>query len=183
MPDTQSLLSVGIDVGTTTTQVVFSRLQLANVARTGLIPRVSITAREILYQSPIMLTPLQDEQTIDAEKLQAIVRQEYAAAQVDPGQVETGAVIITGETAKKKNADAILQALTGLAGEFIVSIAGPNVESLISGRGSGAGWRLRSRQPCRRPRAVRKTARNRARPAASGTAGARRHRGPRPPRR
>ena len=138
MPDTQSLLSVGIDVGTTTTQVVFSRLQLANVARTGLIPRVSITAREILYQSPIMLTPLQDEQTIDAEKLHAMVRQEYAAAQVDPGQVETGAVIITGETAKKKNADAILQALSGLAGEFIVSIAGPNVESLISGRGSGA---------------------------------------------
>jgi len=138
MPDTQSLLSVGIDVGTTTTQVVFSRLKLDNVARTGLIPRVSITAREILYQSPIMLTPLQDEETIDAEKLHAIVRQEYAAAQVEPGQVETGAVIITGETAKKKNADAILQALTGLAGEFIVSIAGPNVESLISGRGSGA---------------------------------------------
>jgi len=138
MPDTLSLLSVGIDVGTTTTQVVFSRLNLANVARTGLIPRVSITSREILYQSPILLTPLQDEETIDAERLHAMVRQEYAAAQVDPGQVETGAVIITGETAKKKNADAILQALTGLAGEFIVSIAGPNVESLISGRGSGA---------------------------------------------
>lgn len=138
MPDTQSLLSVGIDVGTTTTQVVFSRLKLANVARTGLIPRVSITDREILYQSPIIFTPLLDEETIDAERLHKIVRQEYAAAGVDPAQVETGAVIITGETAKKKNADAILQALTGLAGEFIVSIAGPNVESLISGRGSGA---------------------------------------------
>lgn len=138
MPDTQSLLSVGIDVGTTTTQVVFSRLNLANVARTGLIPRVSITSREILYQSPILLTPLQDEETIDAEQLHAIVQQEYSTARVDPAQVVTGAVIITGETAKKKNADAILQALTGLAGEFIVSIAGPNVESLISGRGSGA---------------------------------------------
>lgn len=138
MPETQSLLSVGIDVGTTTTQVVFSRLNLANVARAGLIPRVSITAREILYQSPIVFTPLLDQDTIDADKLTELIRREYAIAGVDPSQVETGAVIITGETAKKKNADAILQSLTGLAGEFIVSVAGPNVESLISGRGSGA---------------------------------------------
>ena len=138
MPDSQSLLSVGIDVGTTTTQVVFSRLTLANVARTGLIPRVSITAREILYQSPIVFTPLLDEDTIDAEMLTAIIRREYVNAGIEPAQVETGAVIITGETAKKKNADAILRSLSGLAGEFIVSIAGPNVESLISGRGSGA---------------------------------------------
>lgn len=138
MPENQSLLSVGIDVGTTTTQVVFSRLNLANVARTGLIPRVSITAREILYQSPIAFTPLLDQDTIDADELTALIRREYAVAGIDPSQVETGAVIITGETAKKKNADAILQSLSGLAGEFIVSIAGPNVESLISGRGSGA---------------------------------------------
>ena len=52
--------------------------------------------------------------------------------------METGAVIITGETAKKKNADEILRALAGLAGEFVVSVAGPHVESLIAGRGSGA---------------------------------------------
>lgn len=138
MTEVQSLLSVGIDVGTTTTQVVFSRLNLANVARTGLIPRVSITAREILYQSPIVFTPLLDQDTIDAEQLTAIIRREYVNAGIEPAQVETGAVIITGETAKKKNADAILRSLSGLAGEFIVSIAGPNVESLISGRGSGA---------------------------------------------
>ena len=85
-----------------------------------------------------MFTPLLDQDTIDSGKLNEIVRHEYTAANIHPSQVSTGAVIITGETAKKKNADASLKALSGMAGDFIVSIAGPNVESLISGRGSGA---------------------------------------------
>jgi len=138
MPDTRTLLSVGIDVGTTTTQFVFSRLVLQDVARPGQIPRIGITAREVIYQSPITFTPLQDAETIDAARLTELARREYAAAGVDPRQVETGAVIITGETAKKKNADEILRAMAGLAGEFVVTVAGPHVESLIAGRGSGA---------------------------------------------
>jgi len=138
MADTRSLLSVGIDVGTTTTQIIFSRINLADVARPGQIPRMAITSREVLYQSQIVFTPLRDHDTVDAIRLNDIVRKEYHAAGIDPAQVETGAVIITGETAKKKNADEILRALSGLAGEFVVSVAGPHVESLISGRGSGA---------------------------------------------
>src|SRR5512138_1368653 len=138
MPDSRSLLSVGVDVGTTTTQVVFSRINLQDVARSGQIPRISITDRKIVYQSPIVFTPLIDAETIDADRLNEIVRSEYASAGIDPSQVETGAVIITGETAKKKNADEILRALSGLAGEFVVSVAGPNVESLIAGKGAGA---------------------------------------------
>ncbi|MCB9136012.1 MAG: ethanolamine ammonia-lyase reactivating factor EutA [Anaerolineales bacterium] len=138
MSDSRTLLSVGLDVGTTTTQVIFSRLGLKDVARAGQIPRISITDREVLYQSPIVFTPLLDAETIDADTLNQIVRGEYARAGINPQQVETGAVIITGETAKKKNADEILRALSGLAGEFVVSVAGPNVESLIAGRGAGA---------------------------------------------
>ena len=138
MPDSRSLLSVGLDVGTTTTQVIFSRLNLQDVARAGQIPRINITDRKVIYQSPIVFTPLIDADTIDANKLNEIVRGEYTSAGIDPSQVETGAVIITGETAKKKNADEILRALSGLAGDFVVSVAGPNVESLIAGRGAGA---------------------------------------------
>jgi ethanolamine utilization protein EutA len=138
MSDSRSLLSVGIDVGTTTTQIVFSRLSLTDVARPGQIPRINITGREVIYQSPIVFTPLKDYETVDADRLNEIVRREYAAAGADPAQVETGAVIITGEAAKKKNADEILRALAGLAGEFVVSVAGPNVESLIAGKGAGA---------------------------------------------
>jgi ethanolamine utilization protein EutA len=138
MPDSRDLLSVGVDVGTTTTQIIFSRLNLQDVSRPGQIPRIDITDRKVIYQSPIVFTPLMDFDTIDADKLNEIVRHEYAAAGVDPSQVETGAVIITGETAKKKNADEILRALSGLAGDFVVSVAGPNVESLIAGKGAGA---------------------------------------------
>jgi ethanolamine utilization protein EutA len=138
MADSRALLSVGVDVGTTTTQIVFSRLNLQDVSRAGQIPRINITDRKVIYQSPIVFTPLIDTETIDADKLNQIVRSEYVNAGVDPGQVETGAVIITGETAKKKNADEILRALSGLAGEFVVSVAGPNVESLIAGKGAGA---------------------------------------------
>ena len=138
MSDSRALLSVGVDVGTTTTQVIFSRLNLQDVSRAGQIPRINITDRKVIYQSPIVFTPLVDSETIDADKLNQIVRGEYVNAGVDPSQVETGAVIITGETAKKKNADEILRALSGLAGEFVVSVAGPNVESLIAGKGAGA---------------------------------------------
>jgi len=138
MADSRDLLSVGVDVGTTTTQIVFSRLNLQDVSRAGQIPRINITDRKVIYQSPIVFTPLIDFETIDADKLNEIVRREYSTAGVDPSQVETGAVIITGETAKKKNADEILRALSGLAGEFVVSVAGPNVESLIAGKGAGA---------------------------------------------
>ena len=139
MADSRDLLSVGVDVGTTTTQIVFSRLNLQDVSRAGQIPRINITDRKVVYQSPIVFTPLIDSETIDADRLNEIVRREYSNAGVDPGQVETGAVIITGETAKKKNADEILRVLSGLAGEFVVSVAGPNVESLIAGKGAGAG--------------------------------------------
>jgi ethanolamine utilization protein EutA len=138
MSDSRALLSVGVDVGTTTTQIIFSRLNLQDVSRVGQIPRINITDRKVIYQSPIVFTPLIDAETIDALKLNEIVRSEYMNAGVDPSQVETGAVIITGETAKKKNADEILRALSGLAGEFVVSVAGPNVESLIAGKGAGA---------------------------------------------
>ena len=138
MSESRDLLSVGVDVGTTTTQIIFSRLNLKDVSRSGQIPRIDITDRKVIYESPIVFTPLIDFETIDAERLNEIVRREYAAAGVDPSHVETGAVIITGETAKKKNADEILRALSGLAGEFVVSVAGPNVESLIAGKGAGA---------------------------------------------
>ena len=138
MADPRTLLSVGIDVGTTTTQVVFSRLTLQDTARPGQIPRIGITDKSVVYQSPIVFTPLADRETVDAARLTELVRREYAAAGVDPAQVETGAVIITGETAKKKNADEILRALAGLAGEFVVTVAGPHLESLIAGRGAGA---------------------------------------------
>jgi ethanolamine utilization protein EutA len=138
MSSDRHLISVGIDIGTTTTQIVFSQLSLVEVSRAGQIPRVDITNREIIYTSDIFFTPLVDAETIDSQRLANILESEYRKAGITPGQVETGAVIITGETARKKNADLVLNAISNLAGDFVVTVAGPNVEGMIAGRGSGA---------------------------------------------
>lgn len=145
---THSILSVGIDVGTTTTQLIFSKLILAGgtvggstpLSRSPLnLPRMtSIVDKEVIYRSQIHLTPLKGPDEIDALALEQILRQEYQQAGILPNQVETGAVIVTGETAKKRNADAILEAISALAGDFVVTVAGPHLESMISGRGAGA---------------------------------------------
>jgi ethanolamine utilization protein EutA len=69
MNDSRDLLSVGVDVGTTTTQIIFSRLSLMDVARPGQIPRINITDRKVLYESPIVFTPLADYDRVDADRL------------------------------------------------------------------------------------------------------------------
>jgi ethanolamine utilization protein EutA len=134
----RDLISVGIDVGTTTTQIVFSHLSIQDTARAGQAPRIRIQSRAVIYQSPIHFTPLLSEDEVDVAALSELVRKEYLRAGVSPSQIETGAVIITGETARAQNADAILQALSDLAGDFVVTVAGPNVEAQIAARGSGA---------------------------------------------
>lgn len=138
MDGSREMLSVGIDVGTTTTQVVLSRLTVRNSRRLGLVPRLEVDTRAVLHQSPAYPTPLLSPDEVDVAALTRIIEQEYAAADVRPGEVETGAVIITGETARAHNAESILAGISGLAGDFVVTVAGPNVEAQIAGRGSGA---------------------------------------------
>ena len=139
MPAAQrEVLSVGIDVGTTTTQVVFSHLLLHDVARPGQVPRIQVDEKSVLHKGEVHATPLSAPDLVDADALAALVRQEYDAAGISPRSIETGAVIITGETARTKNAEAILRALSTGAGDFVVTIAGPNAEAQIAGRGSGA---------------------------------------------
>jgi len=132
------LLSVGIDVGTSTTQLVFSHLTVQNEANAFSVPQFSITQKEVIYRSRIHFTPLLSDTVIDAEGVKAIVDEEYRRADVEKTAVQTGAVIITGETARKENARQVLNALSGYAGDFVVATAGPRLESILAGRGSGA---------------------------------------------
>lgn len=132
------LLSVGIDVGTTTTQLVFSRLTIKNEACAFRVPQYAITEKEIIYRSKIHFTPLISQTVIDAQGVKKIVDEEYAAAKIPKSDVQTGAVIITGETAQKENAREVLHALSGYAGDFVVATAGPALESILAGKGSGA---------------------------------------------
>ncbi len=135
---TEQMLSVGIDIGTSTTQLVISRLTLENHANPFSVPRIEIAGKEVIYHSGIHFTPLLDERTIDAEGVRAIVAEEYRKSGYDKSQIGTGAVIITGETARKENARQVLETLSGFAGDFVVATAGPDLESILAARGAGA---------------------------------------------
>ena len=134
----EHLLSVGLDVGTTSTQLIVSRLTAENQASSFAVPEMQITEREILYKSPVYLTPLLDPSHIDGEGIRKIVREEYERAGITRESVDTGAVIITGETSRKENAEAVLAALSQYAGDFVVATAGPDLESRLAARGAGA---------------------------------------------
>ena len=133
-----SFLSIGIDIGTSTTQVIFSRITMDNMAGYFTAPRISITDKEIVYTSQIYTTPLVSNSLIDGEKARDIVAREYQMAGFRPEDIATGAAIITGESARKENSQMVLDLLSGFAGEFVVSTAGPDLESIIAGKGSGA---------------------------------------------
>lgn len=135
---TEQLLSVGIDIGTSTTQLVLSKLTLENQANPFSVPRIAISDKEVVYRSAIHFTPLLDERTIDAQGVRDIVAEEYRKSGYDKSQVQTGAVIITGETARKENARQVLESLSGFAGDFVVATAGPDLESILAARGAGA---------------------------------------------
>ncbi len=132
------LLSVGLDVGTTTTQMVVSRLKIENRAGSFTVPEMKIAGREILHQSPVRFTPMAGPDRVDGEALREIVAREYEAAGITREQVDTGAIIITGETSRRENAREVSTALSEYAGEFVVATAGPDLESVLAARGAGA---------------------------------------------
>ncbi len=133
----ESILSVGIDIGTSTTQLVFSSILIENTASEFSVPRIEIKDKEVIYKSDIYFTPLIDQETIDGQKVREIIEDEYKKVGFSPEDISTGAVIITGETARKENASLVLESLSGLAGEFVVATAGPDLEAIIAGKGAG----------------------------------------------
>lgn len=129
--------STGIDIGTSTTQLVFSRLTIENLASSYTVPNISIVDKEIVYRSDIYTTPLLSETEIDVERIKQIVQDEYKRAGFKPEDIQAGAVIITGEMARKHNANLVLSSLSGLAGDFVVATAGPALEAVLSAKGAG----------------------------------------------
>ena len=132
------LISVGLDVGTTTTQLILSELTVENRGNAFSVPQMAIGNREVLYQSPVIFTPLISGELVDGEAIARWVTEQYAAAGIPKARVDTGAVIITGETSRKENAKEVLAHLAGFAGDFVVATAGPDLESVLSAKGAGA---------------------------------------------
>ncbi len=134
----EEILSVGIDIGTSTTSMIVSKLSVQNTASYFTVPHVDITDKKIIYRSPIYQTPQDGSERIDIKKVEEIISTEYEKAGILPADVQTGAVIITGESSRKENARLVTNEMSRLAGEFVVASAGPDLESVIAGKGSGA---------------------------------------------
>jgi ethanolamine utilization protein EutA len=132
-----TLNSVGIDIGSSTSHLIFSRLTLRRQG-VALSSRFVVINREIIHESPILLTPYVDKTTIDTNRLGDFIHEAYRTANLTPEDIDTGAIIVTGEAAKKKNAEAIAAIFSAEAGKFVCATAGHNLEAILASYGSGA---------------------------------------------
>src|SRR3954464_15375543 len=135
--DHVTLVTVGIDIGSSGTQVIFSRINLRRYGE-DLTSRYYVVSRETLYQSPVALPPYQNEERIDDAGLGRIIDDAYAGAGLHPDQIDTGAVILTGEALRRENAEGIAKILSEQGGEFVCATAGHHMESMLAAYGSGA---------------------------------------------
>ena len=127
------LISVGIDIGSSTSHLVFSKLLLERLDN-----RYVVTARETSYESEILLTPYIDGEDIDATALGAFLRAQYEIAGIDPELIDTGALILTGVAVRRRNARAIGDLFAKLTGRLVAVSAGDSLETIMAAYGSGA---------------------------------------------
>jgi ethanolamine utilization protein EutA len=132
-----TLCSVGIDIGSSGTQVVFSRLTLRR-SGAGLATRFVVTERRCLYASPVTFTPFRDDRLIDAVTVGEILDRAYADAALKPDAVDSGVVILTGEALRRENAERIAEIVSTRAGDFVCAAAGHHMEAALAAYGSGS---------------------------------------------
>jgi ethanolamine utilization protein EutA len=130
------VLSVGVDIGSSTSHLVFSRIVLER-----LDSRYVVTIRETFYQSDILLTPYSAEDEIDAAALGAFIERQYQDAKVDPDEIDTGALILTGVAVRRRNARKIGELFARQAGKMVAVSAGDSLETVMAAHGSGAAAR------------------------------------------
>ena len=135
--DHVTLVTVGIDIGSSGTQVIFSRINLRRYGE-DLTSRYYVVSRETLFQSPVALTPYSSDERIDDAALGAIIDEAYVAAGVEARDIDTGVVILTGEALRRENAEAIAALLAEQRGDFVTATAGHHMESMLAAYGSGA---------------------------------------------
>jgi ethanolamine utilization protein EutA len=131
--ETLRLISVGVDIGSSTSHLVFSRLELTLEGS-----RYRVTRREVLNESEILLTPYVDETKIDVEALEAFINRQYKTAKIKRDEVDTGALILTGVAVRRRNARAIAELFAEEAGKFVAVSAGDGLEATMAAHGSGA---------------------------------------------
>lgn len=135
--DNVALTSVGIDIGSAGTQVIFSTIHLQRKADSH-ASRYVIVDRRTAYESPIRFTPFAGATGIDAEALGRIIDEAYAGAGIGPRDIDTGVVILTGEALRRDNAAAIARIVAEKGGDFLTASAGNHMEAMLAAFGSGA---------------------------------------------
>ena len=131
------LATVGIDIGSSTSHLMFSRVHLQRKAQ-ALSSEFVVVSRETLWKSPILLTPFCSDNTIDAERLRSFIDEAYREARLARADIDSGAVILTGEAIKRNNAKAIADLFAEESGKFVCATAGHHLECLLAAHGSGA---------------------------------------------
>ena len=131
--DEIKLTSVGVDIGSSTSHLVFSRLELSQEGT-----RYVVKKRTVLSESEILLTPYTDDLTIDTERLGRFINQQYEHAQLKREDVDTGALILTGVAVRRRNSRAIAELFAEEAGRFVSVTAGDGLETTMAAHGSGA---------------------------------------------
>jgi ethanolamine utilization protein EutA len=137
LADNVRLLSVGMDIGSAGTQVIFSRLHLRRMGE-DLSSRYFVVSREAVYQSPVALTPYRNDELIDETRLGDIIDEAYRDARLGAEDIDAGVVILTGEALRRENAEAIAGVLAEHGGEFVCATAGHHMEAMLAAYGSGA---------------------------------------------
>jgi ethanolamine utilization protein EutA len=142
--DNVELVTVGVDIGSSTSHLVFGRVHMQRQAQ-SLSSRYQVVRREVLHRSPILLTPFRSDGLIDVDFLDRFVEESYREAGLTPGEVDTGAVILTGVALQKANARAVAELFASRGGDFVCASAGHNLEAILAAHGSGAVARSRGR--------------------------------------
>jgi len=135
--DNVELTTVGIDVGSATSHLMFSHLHLRRRAE-GYSSRFVVVERRPLYRSDIWLTPYESSGLIDAAALKRHFAVAYREAGLAREAVDAGAVILTGVALERDNARRIAELFAEEGGRFVCASAGNSLEALLAAHGSGA---------------------------------------------
>ena len=150
--DNIELRTIGIDIGSSTSHLLFAKVTLQRQAL-GLSSRFLVVGREVVWRSPIMLTPFVPDGTIDAKKLGHFIHQAYHDAGFTRADIDSGAVILTGEAIKKTNARAIDDLFAEEAGQIRLRHRRPQAGMHAGGarlrRGAAVQAAQRLRAACR----------------------------------
>ncbi len=131
------MYSIGVDIGTSTTEIIISNIKIATRLGPSLLPTTEIDETEVVYRSPVIFTPFISKDIIDFEQIRERVKEAFKESGIGKGKIQTGAVIITGETARKDNARQVNIWLSEYLGDFVVATAGPKLEAVLAGKGAG----------------------------------------------